>query len=137
MARRAYKRVLKTGKVVNVRASFGGSPNRRPGNLGGATRSMKLGGSGIVPRGGIDAVTTDLSKAPLHELASQIERDWGNKVNFAARPYLSAMRSMQSHKDMYGADSGRSIVAYFLSNSSQYRGPKAKAIKAELRRRIK
>lgn len=33
MARRAYKRVLKSGRVVNVRASFASSPNRVPGKL--------------------------------------------------------------------------------------------------------
>jgi hypothetical protein len=33
MSRRAYRRTLKTGKVVSVKASFTGSPNRAPGKF--------------------------------------------------------------------------------------------------------
>ena len=39
--------------------------------------------------------------------------------------------------DMYGADSGSSIVAYALSNLSSYKGPVAREVKAELNRRLK
>ena len=37
----------------------------------------------------------------------------------------------------YGLDSGRSIVQYFLSNAQSWRGPVAKAVKAELKKRVK
>ncbi len=37
----------------------------------------------------------------------------------------------------YGADPGSSIVAYFLSNASTWKGPVAKMVKAELRQRAK
>jgi peptidoglycan hydrolase-like protein with peptidoglycan-binding domain len=82
----------------------------------------------------------DLKDVPLYELASMIRRDWsqqGKGVNFAAKPYLDAMMGLQSHNDMYGADSGRTILAYFLGNAGSYKGPQAKLIKAELKRRLR
>jgi hypothetical protein len=75
------------------------------------------------------------SATPLNVIAEAIERDWP-KVNFAARPYLDAMHALRSVSDDYGMDRGDMIVAYFLSNASGYRGETARAIKAELRRRI-
>ena len=69
---------------------------------------------------------------PLWQIAKEIQQDW-HPVNVAARPYLEAMTSLDSIKDYYGADSGLSIVGYFLVNSSQWRGPKAKDIKMELK----
>jgi len=77
----------------------------------------------------------DLKTLPLYELAGIIQRDWGN-VNFGAKPYLQAMGSLESHTDNYGADSGSSIVHYFLGNATAWRGPTAKAVKAELKRRV-
>lgn len=78
----------------------------------------------------------DFSQLSISELASRIRRDWKN-VNFAASPYLDAMDSLNKITDMYIADPGTNIVAYFLSNASTYRGDTAKAIKAELKRRLK
>lgn len=73
---------------------------------------------------------------PLSEIASEIRKDWKN-VNFAAKPYLSAMASLNSIQDSYGYDSGKSIVLYFLSNASSWRGDVAKRIKAELKKMAK
>ena len=104
------------------------------------------GGGGLhdaASRYGVTQSGTDVAKlkeqlkaAPLHELASTIEKDWGSKVNYAARPYLSAMHSLSSISDKYGMDSGRSVVAYFLSNASSWKGPVAQAVKSELRSRL-
>lgn len=82
----------------------------------------------------------NLTGLPLHEIAAMIRKDWsqqGKGVNFAARPYLDAMMSMASHRDNYGADTGRTVLAYFLSNAASYKGEQAKAIKAELKRRLR
>jgi hypothetical protein len=73
----------------------------------------------------------------LSTIANEIQRDWGPKVNFAAVPYLHAMKGLDSISDNYGADSGRSIVAYFLGNAGTWRGETAKRIKAELRSMMK
>lgn len=70
---------------------------------------------------------------PLYEIAADIRKDWGAKVNFAAKPYLDAMASLTSVNDNYGWDSGKSIVLYFLGNASSWRGETAKAIKKELK----
>lgn len=69
----------------------------------------------------------------LYEIANEIRKDWGAKVNFAARPYLDAMATLTSVSDNYGWDSGDMIVRYFLSNASTWRGETAKRIKAELK----
>ena len=79
----------------------------------------------------------DYSKMTIAELANVIRKDWNNKMNFGAVPYYEAMTCLQSVNDCYGADSGRSIVAYFLSNASTWKGETAKAIKKELNKRIK
>jgi hypothetical protein len=72
----------------------------------------------------------------ISQIAAEISRDW-KKVYFGAVPYLQAMYSLDSINDKYGMDSGRSIVAYFLSNASTWRGPKAKEIKKELNKMLK
>jgi hypothetical protein len=72
----------------------------------------------------------------LNEIAREIARDW-RPVWFGAKPYLEAMHSLETVRDAYGADSGVSIVAYFLSNASQWRGETARRVKAELRAMLK
>jgi hypothetical protein len=73
---------------------------------------------------------------PLCEIAREIRKDWKN-VNYAAAPYLDAMGSLNSIQDDYYADSGVSVVLYFLSNASSWRGETAKRIKAELKKMCK
>lgn len=79
-----------------------------------------------------DTMTNQTEPRPLSEIAREIRADWAN-VNFAAKPYLSAMASLGSVRDSFGYDSGKSIVLYFLSNARGWRGPVAKRVKAELR----
>ena len=69
----------------------------------------------------------------LHVIALEIQKDWGEKVKYSAVPYLNAMKQLRSINDDYYYDSAASIVRYFLSNASGWRGEKAKAIKAELK----
>lgn len=73
---------------------------------------------------------------PLHEIADEIKKDWRN-VYFGAVPYLNAMRTLSSINDNYGYDSGKSIVLYFLSNATTWRGDTARRIKKELNQIIK
>jgi hypothetical protein len=68
----------------------------------------------------------------LSVIAAEIRRDW-KRVNFAAVPYLQALSELDGIDDTYIHDSARSIVRYFLSNARSWRGPVAKAIKAELK----
>ncbi len=78
----------------------------------------------------------ELKKLGIDGIARVIRKCWKN-VNFAAKPYLDAMGNMISIRHNYGLDSGVSIVLYFLSNASTWRGPTAKAVKDELKRRVK
>ena len=69
---------------------------------------------------------------PLYEIAREIRSDW-TKVSPYAKPYLDAMSELSSIDDNYYLDSGRSVVLYFLSNASGWRGETARRIKAELK----
>ena len=69
---------------------------------------------------------------PIYEIARDIRSNWP-KVNYAAAPYLAAMRDLNMITDKYVWDTGASVVRYFLANASTWRGPEAKRIKAELK----
>ena len=69
---------------------------------------------------------------PISTIARDIRKHWTN-VNYAAKPYLEAMLSLESINDTYGYDNARSIVSYFLANASTFRGIDAKRLKAELK----
>jgi hypothetical protein len=69
----------------------------------------------------------------LSEIAYEIERDWGPKMNYAARPYWAALCVLETINDKYYLDSAREIVARFLCNAGQWRGPIAREIKTELK----
>jgi hypothetical protein len=69
----------------------------------------------------------------LATIAREIRTDWGSKTNFAAKPYLDAMGQLNKITDQFYADSAESIVLYFLSNASTWRGEVAKRVKAELK----
>jgi len=70
---------------------------------------------------------------PISEIAYEITREWGDRMYFGAVPYVGAMRHLDKITDQYGADRGRDIVNYFLANAQNWRGPKAREIKAELK----
>ena len=68
----------------------------------------------------------------ISSIAYEIGVYW-DKPYFGAVPYLNAMKSIGTIDEMYGADSAKSIVLYFLSNATTWRGEHAKRIKAELK----
>lgn len=72
----------------------------------------------------------------LKVIAREINEDWLNLSPYA-RPYLLAMFDLNTMSDNYYADSASSVVAYFLSNAGQWRGPEARRIKAELNAMLK
>lgn len=74
---------------------------------------------------------------PISAIAYDIRKEWGTKINYAAKPYLSVMLGLGSINDTYGFDSARSVVLYFLGNASSFRGEKAKALKLELKQHLK
>jgi hypothetical protein len=73
---------------------------------------------------------------PIHVIAQEVRLDW-KKVYFGAEPYLDAMECLDKITDNYHADTARSVVAYFLSNATGWRGEVAKRIKIELNAMLK
>lgn len=68
------------------------------------------------------------------EIAKEIYSTW-TKISPYARPYLEAMSEIHSsdkHASYY-YDDAKSVVLYFLSNASTWRGEDARRIKAELK----
>lgn len=128
-----------------TKASFGG--NRSEAGRYAAQQRWKdhvkaepRSGTAVRSMGASQQKLQDIKSADLSDLAGMIVRDLraqGKQVPAAARPYLDAMRTMGSINENYGSDSGASIVAYLLSNLATYKGETAKAIKAELKSRLK
>lgn len=69
---------------------------------------------------------------PLSLIAAEIQTKWKN-ISPYAKEYLNAMMYLNDINDNYYCDSGHSIVLYFLSNASSWRGEDARRIKAELK----
>lgn len=73
----------------------------------------------------------------IYEIANDIEKEWNatskNGVYFGAVPYLQAMKSLSTIEDKYVLDSAETIILYFLSNASTFKGTKAKSLKEELK----
>ena len=78
----------------------------------------------------------ELASRNIAGIARLIEANW-TKPTYSAVPYINAMHRMGSIDDMFGDDPGRSIIRYFLSNATGWRGEAAREIKAELKRRLK
>ena len=72
----------------------------------------------------------------LSTIAYEISKDW-RKPYFGAVPYLQAMSTLSDIKQPYGYDSGESIVRYFLSNATSWRGDTARRIKSELKEMLR
>ncbi len=80
-------------------------------------------------------MTMTVQDRPLHVIAREIQKEWTN-IYFGAAPYLHAMLSLDKITDDYFADTGKSVVLYFLSNATNWRGEAARRIKAELKQMV-
>ena len=72
----------------------------------------------------------------LREIAREIRADW-KRVYFGAVPYLDAMSVLDKVSDNFYADDAKSIVLYFLSNATTWKGDVARRVKAELKAMVK
>lgn len=77
---------------------------------------------------------TKISRS-LGAIVVEIRNDW-KKVNYAAIPYLNAMAQLSQISDNFYADSGTSVVNYFLANASSWRGEVARRVKKELKEMV-
>ena len=73
-----------------------------------------------------------MNTRPLSTIAGEIIQAW-KPMYFGAVPYARAMLSLDTIQDQYGYDSAKSIVLYFLSNATGWRGDTARRIKLELK----
>lgn len=72
----------------------------------------------------------------LRAIAGEITRDWKKMADaeqHPAHPHVDAMLRLEKITDRYAAESGETIVRYFLANAGGWRGPVAQRVKAELR----
>ncbi len=81
---------------------------------------------------GVENMAEQTAERPLNVIAADIRQNWPN-VYFGAKPYLEAMETMRSPDQNYIADTGTSVVLYFLANAQTWRGEHARRIKAELK----
>ena len=73
---------------------------------------------------------------PLYVIAADINKHWP-KPYFGAKPYIYAMTALTDMHSMFGAEYANSVVMYFLSNATTWRGEHARRIKAELKSMLK
>jgi hypothetical protein len=69
----------------------------------------------------------------LKEIAAEIECDWNDKIDPAAKRYLNELCKLEVPAERFYADSGIAVVAYFLASAKKWRGPVARRIKLELK----
>jgi hypothetical protein len=81
---------------------------------------------------------------PVNKIAAEIDTIFSRekaKTNpnwlRHVRPYVEAMLTMTSFKDMYGLDPGDEIGRRFLVNAQPWRGEDARRIKAEIKEAMK
>lgn len=77
-----------------------------------------------------------LGPRPIFAIANEIIGHWID-IYYGALPYLKAMRNITTIDEMYGEDTARSIVCYFLSNAGRWRGEHARRLKAKLNALLK
>lgn len=77
-----------------------------------------------------------MNHRPLNAIAADIRKCW-LRPNYAAKPYLEAMAQLRSVNDMFGYDTAASVLRYFLSNATSWRGADAQRIKAEIKSILK
>lgn len=84
----------------------------------------------------VPGLTQALPQMSISAIARLVRNTW-KPVYFGAVPYLDAMGSLETIADNYGADSGKEIVIYFLSNATTWKGEIAREVKKELNKRFK
>jgi hypothetical protein len=67
----------------------------------------------------------------IADIAREINQVW-TPVHIDANPYLNAMLSIKTPNDLYGKDTGKDIVEWFLYYSPMWNCEDAKRIKREL-----
>lgn len=82
----------------------------------------------------IDLLTQQVKTAPLSQLADLARRHW-KPMFYGAVPYVNALLQCPTINSTYGIESAEHLVLAFLANARTWRGPIARVVKAELKRR--
>jgi hypothetical protein len=74
----------------------------------------------------------------ISTIAAEIRKDWSSqradkKVPIHADVYLRPMETLTSISDNYHRDTAVTVVLYFLTNATTWKGETAKRIKKELK----
>lgn len=74
----------------------------------------------------------------IYEIAAEIKKVWVDKdgktnIHPWAKPYFDAMTELSEPTDMFYLDTAKSIVIYFISNATSFKGEDATRLKNELR----
>jgi hypothetical protein len=72
---------------------------------------------------------------PLHQICDEIRKDWRPMPNYA-KAHFEAIECATSIDEMYGFDSVKSEVCYFLGNAQTWKGETARRIKIELKQLV-
>lgn len=82
-------------------------------------------------------VHEDLSDASLQDLVRAVRDDWKN-VSVHAEPYLQAIENSgaQQPSDPVIHETADAQIARFLGHATGWTGPRAREVKAEMRKRI-
>ena len=77
-------------------------------------------------------------KRTFAAIAAEIKATW-KKPYFGAAPYIAALSAINSSDKnaLYMFETAESMVRYFLTNATYWRGEDAKRIKTELKNMIK
>lgn len=110
-----------------MRSPYDGSPMAPCNHCGGYCDCKEL----------CDSIAAKRGPRPLKVIAEEIVSDWGGKIYFGANPYLEAMLTLNSIRDVYGCEPAESVVVYFLANAESWRGDTARRVKAELKKMLK
>jgi hypothetical protein len=70
---------------------------------------------------------------PLYEICQEIRKDWRTMPEHA-RAHFRAIEHANSIDEMYGCDSVKSEILYFLGNAQTWKGEVARRIKIELKK---
>lgn len=77
----------------------------------------------------------DIQTCTISVLFRHVKANWKNPY-FGAIPYIDALLCCSELDSVYGVETARDLIPYFLANAQTWRGDVARMIKAELKRRI-
>lgn len=83
-----------------------------------------------------EPVVAKLSIMSIREIAQFIIEDW-SKQGPVPKTYLEPMLEIETLDEMYGADTATSVVSYFLSSASRWKGDIARVTKKHLENLLK